>query len=496
MTPTRRCRRLGARRLLLAVAAVVALAPSCTLQRQGAEEVASALERHAQRNPAHAEAYARTPVQPSADSTEPTNDSAPPPDPYGLREFIVRALAENPSIKAAEQRARAQAERIAQVTALPDPMLKTKTLPEPIRTAEGDNFFILGVSQKLPVPEKLDRAGRMALDETRMALERLDDTRLSVIAQVKRAYFQLYVIDKSLEVTAENQQLLRGLIDVARAQVAAGRRAQDDVLRVQVESSKLEADLIGLRQRRATVVASLNRLLDRPSATSIATPPDFGIRQADLSLEDLLARAARANPALKRLERQIEREQHAVELARLAYWPDFTVGFEWLSMEPRDAFRPPANPTTGQRPTVSKMSEGGGDNWAVTFGFNLPIWFNKIEAGIREARYRLAATRRDYEAARNRVDFEIADALERVRSQRALAMLFDGTIIPQARQAYQVSQASYVGGRSDFLYVIDNWQKWLAFTIQYYRSLGELERSVADLEQAIGMSLTESGASP
>ncbi|MCH7814416.1 MAG: TolC family protein [Planctomycetes bacterium] len=482
--------------LPLVVAAAVAFAPGCTLQRQGVEEVASALERQAQHAPGEAEAYARTPAQPTAEFVRPADGAGPQPDPQGLREFIVRALAENPSIKAAQDRARAQAERIAQVMALPDPMLKTKTLPEPIRTAEGDNFFILGVSQKLPVPEKLDRAGRMALDETRMALARLNETRLSVIAQVKRAYFQLYVIDKSLAVTAENQQLLRGLIDVARAQVAAGRRAQDDVLRVQVETSKLQADLIVLRQRRVSVAASLNRLLDRPSATSIATPMDFGIRQADLSLDDLLARAARANPALKRLERQIDREQHAVELARLAYWPDFTVGFEWLSMEPRDAFQPPRNPETGKRPTVSRMSERGSDNWAVTFGFNLPIWFDKIEAGIREARYRLAATRREYDAARNRVDFEIADALERVRSQRALAVLFDGTIIPQARQTYQVSQASYVAGRSDFLYVIDNWQKWLVFTVQYYRSLGELERSVADLEQAIGMSLTESGAAP
>ena len=80
-----------------------------------------------------------------------------------------------------------------------------------------------------------------------------------------------------------------------------------------------------------------------------------------------------------------------------------------------------------------------------------------------------------------------------MRAQRDLAALFDTTIIPQAQQTYQVSQASYVAGTSDFLYVIDNWRKWLAFTIQYHRSLGELERSVADLEEAIGLSLPETG---
>ena len=65
--------------------------------------------------------------------------------------------------------------------------------------------------------------------------------------------------------------------------------------------------------------------------------------------------------------------------------------------------------------------------------------------------------------------------------------------IPQSRQAYEVSRASYTAGRGEFLFVIDNWQKWLTFTIQYHRALGELERSVADLEEALGLSLGEAG---
>jgi len=321
----------------------------------------------------------------------------------------------------------------------------------------------------------------------------LQEVRLRIIAEVKRTYFQLYVLDKSIQITQDNQRLLRGLIDVARAQVAAGRRPQDDILRAQVELSSLEAELISLRQRRVTMVARVNELLDRTPTTPVIPLDGFNIRKADLSLDQLLARAADANPALKRLKHQIEREEHAVELARLAYWPDFTLGFEWINMEPRDAFRPPPNPMTGQRPAVPTMSEDGTDNWAITFGFSLPIWFDKIKGGINEARHRLLATRQEYSATENRIEFQIEDALERVRAQRDLAALFDSTIIPQAQQTYQVSQASYIAGASDFLYVIDNWQKWLVFTIQYHRSLGELERSVADLEEALGLSLPEAG---
>ncbi len=505
--------------LLTSALAVAAVTAGCSLNRVGREEVSTALERYLRTRPTTAEIYARTPAllqpaetprgltldasrkgeQPAArDGFESPRGLKPAAQvleaPATLREFILLALENNPVVKAAEDTARAKAERIPQVTALPDPILRTKTLPEPVRTAEGDNFFILGVSQKLPVPDKLDARGRIALEDTRMALERLQEARLRVIAGVKRAYFQLYVLDKSIEVTRANQDLLRGLIDVARTQVAVGRRSQDDVLRAQVELSNLEAELIALRQRRVTVVAGLNELLNREPTTPIATPQDFDIRRGDFAVEELFAKAMDANPELKRFERQIERDQWAVELTRLAYWPDFTIGFEWMLMEPRRAFQPPPNAMTGQRPTVPTMSEDGSDNWAITFGFNLPIWFDKIKAGIQEAKSKLAASRQQFTAARNRVYFQVEDALERVRSQQELAGLFKNTIIPQAEQTYHVSQASYTAGTSDFLYVIDNWRKWLVFTIQYYRSLGELERSVADLEQALGLSLTEAGA--
>ncbi len=469
---------------------LMALAPvGCALSATGREEVAAAVQRHQREHAGDGEAYASAPP-----TTRPASAPVSQPEPAALRDFIVLALECNPDIEAATETARGRAERIAQVTALPDPMLMTKTLPEPTRTAEGDNYFILGIQQKLPVPEKLDRRGRIALEEVRIALQQVRQTRLRVIADVKRAYYQLYIVGRSIRLVEDNKKLLEGLAEVAQGQVAAGR-PQQDALRAQVELSSLDSRLLDLRQRRVTAAAMLNTLVDRHPATLIGASPDFDVRQAALDVDRLLALAAEKNPELKALENRIERDRQRVRLAKLAYWPDFTLGMEWMQMDPRAAFEPPVNPATGRRPAAPQLSEDGSDNWAIVFGFSLPIWFHKIDAGIREARSAVAATLRRYRATQNSVNFRITDALERVRAQRELALLFETTIIPQARQTYQISRAGYTVGRSDFQYVIDNWQKWLMFRIQYHRALGELERSVADLEQAVGLSLTEIEAS-
>lgn len=468
----------------------------CALSQTADRDVSTAIARYAHERSQTGETYARgtRPVSRTS-ATRPTTLAVPANEtevePRSLRDYIVLALEQNPDIKAAEEMARMRAARVPQVTALPDPMLMTRTLPEPIRTAEGDNYFNLGIQQKFPVPEKLDRAGRVALQETRMAIEELKRRRLGVIAEVKRAYFRIYIIDRTIEVDLTNQDLLRGLIDAARAQVASGRRRQDDVLRAQVELSNLESQLVELRQQRQTTVAMLNRVVSRPPATPVPTLGEYDVRSVDVQMDALFAAAAEHNPDLQRLKQQLERDRQNVELAKLAYWPDFTLGFEWMDMRPREAFVPPPNPQTGMVPPVNRMSEDGSDNWAITLSVNIPLWIEKIEAGIREANSRRMATQHEFVAAKTRANFEIEDAPARVPAQSEMAAIFKDTIIPQAQQAYEVSRASYSAGASDFLFVIDNWQKWLMFTIQYHRALGELERSVADLAAAIGLSLSE-----
>ncbi len=290
---------IGSRRLSVwTLAGLIVLPTGCTLNRVGADEVTAAIERFEQQRADDADRYGWVPAK--ADAPPAVQGTAQPETPATLREYIVLALENNPAIRRAQEMAHAKAARIPQVTALPDPMVRTKTLPEPVRTAEGDNFFILGVSQKFPVPEKLDRAGRIALEETHMALDQLQQTRLAVIADVKRAYAKLYAVDRSTDITTENRDLLRGLIDVARSGLAAGQRPQEDVLRSQVELSNLEAQLVELRQRRATAVAMLNRLMDRPTDTPIASPTEFDVRTVDAKLEELLDHAGESNPERRR----------------------------------------------------------------------------------------------------------------------------------------------------------------------------------------------------
>jgi outer membrane protein TolC len=173
-----------------------------------------------------------------------------------------------------------------------------------------------------------------------------------------------------------------------------------------------------------------------------------------------------------------------------------TLGFEWTYVDPRPAFKPPINPQTGRRPPYNRKSEAGDDNWAISVQFNIPLWFNRVEAAKREARLRIIETEREIRASRNNVAFRIFDAWTRVEMEQDSLRIVQTTLIPQARQTYDVALTSYQAGDEDFLTVIDNWRRWLDFELMVHRHTVALQNALSDLQREVGLQLIESGQVP
>ncbi len=403
--------------------------------------------------------------------------------------FVREALERNPGIQAATANARAQLERILQVTSLPDPVLRTVTRPEPIQTAAGDVYFTFSVSQTFPMLAKLERAGNIAASQTRASLEKLNSKRVQVVADAERAYWQIYRFDRYLEINRENLRVLEDLSRVVETQYEVGAVPQQDLLRVQIEVAKLRDDEHRLAVQREAAVAALNQLANQPPHRKIPTTDPADVVAIDGDVNELIGLAVEHNPQLAVLREHISANEEQVELAKLGYWPDMTVGFEWNYLEGRDSFVPPINPTTGQRPAYSRKSEVGDDNWAVMLQFNLPIWTQRVEAAKREAHQRLIAAKKEQHDAENMVAFRVFDAWSRVQSQQHTLRVLGDELIPQSRQTYEVTLTAYQSGDSDFVALIDHWRRWLDFELMRHRETVDLELAYSDLQREIGMQL-------
>ena len=284
------------------------------------------------------------------------------------------------------------------------------------------------------------------------------------------AYYELYFIQQAIRITQDNHKLLRDFVRIADSKYQTGKANQQDVLRAQVEVSNLDNQLIRLRQQLDSSQAKLARLLHVSPDTPVRAldqPPQEQIPQ---DLQRLYQQAIAGRPELHAQLAAIQRDRRNVDLARLEYYPDLTAGVTWIGTS-----------AAGLSPVAN-----GDDPLLLAFSVNLPIYHQRLDAGVREAESRVVASARQYDSLRDRTAESVKDLYTQATSQYELVKLFRDDILPKSEQTLEVSQAAYQVGDVDFLQLIDNWQQLLRFQIAYHRLESQLQQTLAMLERMIG----------
>lgn len=399
--------------------------------------------------------------------------------PQPVEVYIGYALTQNPNIQAARKRIEAAAERVPQAASLQDPTVSVMGYPfypAVPQTASGRGTARIVASQAVPWCGKLETRAEVAEAETEMARRDLAAAELEVIERVKRVYYELYYVQKAIQITEDEKQLLTDLTKIAEAKYRTGGVSQQDVLRAQVEESKLDAELIRLRQQLASAQARLAQVLHISPETPLRVVEQLPKEQIPSDLECLYQQAVAIRPELQVQLAAIERDRRNVELARLAYYPDATFSMEWMGMTEEGAIAPSAT---------------GEPNVGIGMMVNVPLYRKRLDAGVREAEARTVATARRYDALRDETVQQIKELYVQATSQYELIKLFREEIIPRAEQTLQVSSAAYETGKIDFLQLIDNWQGLLRFQLMVQRLESQLQQTLAALERVVGGQLPQ-----
>jgi len=419
-----------------------------------------------------------SPVRPVSHLTATTRNADEPLFGPGadLDELIRFALANNPEIQVVHMQAHALEARVPQVSALDDPMLMTTAFLEPIQTAAGPQDVMLSISQKLPWFGKRTLRGDVAFHEAQATFARMAAAELAVVEQVKLAYYELYFLDRAIEVNKELEARLKDVIAIAKTkyETAGEKTGLETVLQAQVELAQLQTIFVQLEQAKEKAKARLAKALHAPPGVSLELDPSLREGNVPRSADVLVALIDQCQPKLDALRREKNRDQAAIALANKNYYPDVTLGFNWQAIG-----------STGLSPVAN-----GDDAYSLMVGVNLPIYQSKIDAGLREAQFKAARTSQMYSATWDAVRSEVqtlhAQAIEHDRIIRIL----NDDILPKAKQTLDLSIEAYRVDRITFQQLIDNYETLLRHRIDYYRRLSQREQALAAMERAVGCAVT------
>jgi outer membrane protein, heavy metal efflux system len=375
-----------------------------------------------------------------------------------LRSLVREALENNPDIRAAQQRWAAAKAVIPQVKTLPDPLINLGY------DQVEERGVTYGFSQEIPFPGKLRLRGEVATREAERVEQEYLAVPLRIIARLKEAFYDLAFVHRSIETVEKNRRVLLDFAQTAEARYAVGRGVQQDIFRAQTEVSRLLGRLATLEQRKASLQAEINRLVNRPPAAPLGIPQPLQMQPLRRPLEDFTVLVEQASPLLQAQHKSIERDDQSIALARREFLPDFSVSAGGVRNE-----------------TVRK------NGYQVMLGIKVPLYYaTKQREAVREALANREAAVQDAHAVRQELLFRIQDNVVQAQRAEKLIALFTDAILPQARLTLEAAQAGYAVGKVDFLTLLSSLLTLQDNELELHGEITEHEKALARLEEVIG----------
>jgi outer membrane protein TolC len=375
-----------------------------------------------------------------------------------LNNLIREAVDNNPDIKAAEQRWEVAQAKIPQAQTLPEPKINVAY------RQLGTRETMYGVSQMLPFPGKLRLRGEVAASEADIMEQDYSATGLQVVASLKEAFYDLHFVHDSETVLNNTKRLLVQFEDTAEARYAVGQGAQQDIFRAQAEISRLFARLATLEQKKQSLAADINRLLNRPPSDPLGVPEEIRVTPLKHRLDDLNALLEQSSPLLAARAKGVERGGKAVDLAQRDYYPNFELSAAGLREEPT-----------------------GDNGYQVMLSVEAPLYFHtKQRQALREAQAGREAAADDLQAVRQELLFRVKDNVAQAERAAQLVKILEDAIIPQARLTLASAQTGYAVGKVDFLTLLNSLLTLQENEIELHGERVEHEKALARLEAIIG----------
>jgi outer membrane protein TolC len=386
-----------------------------------------------------------------------------PVDDPVLASLVEEALAKNPEVMSARQLAVAASERPAQARSLPNPMLASVYTNDGwAPTLGSEEMTTLGfmVSQELPHSGKRELRGDIATREASQVQQQAERVARGITASVKRGYYGLVLSRQLLEHTQHQAEALQQIELIARTRYSLGQGAQQDVLRVQVEVTRIEQLLAEMQSEADIRLAELNRLLVRPPTAPLDTPANLQLRTVDTSLEQLVDWATGLSPEIKAAAFGAERATLAVALAKKDFKPDFSVQGAYMN-----------------RGTLAPM-------WQAGFGITLPIRRERLSAQLGEAEALLQSSQNDIESILLQLRFRTQERLTQLKTSERIATLYDQGILPQDRMSLEAAIANYQTGALPFIAVLEALTTLYIDGATHLRLVANHSVTIVNLEEA------------
>ncbi|WP_432239552.1 efflux transporter outer membrane subunit [Herbaspirillum robiniae] len=309
-------------------------------------------------------------------------------------------------------------------------------------------------------------------DITRQA-EYLRMARLALISEVARNYFELRMVQRKIALAREDMTALEERTALVNAKSSGGLIGQLENEQQHAELEEVKARLPTLLAEEGDKIGRIALLLGEPPGqlVSLLRPK---VDSAEVSLPDLSlglpSEVALHRPDIRAAEARLRAATANTGVAEADLYPSIRLGTKF-----------------GYESYLSGEFAGWGSRaWSIGPSINLPIFDRgrrKSVVHLRELEQKEAAV--SYQKTVLQAWKEIDDALNRYAAEQKKVVGLKARE-DRARRAWQLSQARYASGLTDYVAVIDSQRYYAQARRELVESEGVLQICFVATQKAIG----------
>ena len=244
-----------------------------------------------------------------------------------------------------------------------------------------------------------------------------------------------------------------------------GKGSQADLLRAQLERTRLDQTRARLKSEERIAQGQINRLRNAPTGQPIPTQRTLEqLPDPQPVAPDFQAKAEAESPELRSAKLGIQQAQRNLDLAKLDRHPDFSVS---AGVMPRGGLEP---------------------MWTASIGITLPLWQkNKQKRAVAEQEYRQTASGFAVEQVRCLLEQRIQERNSDLEAALQVIQLYRGGLLIQSESTFRATLAQYTVGQLPFLSVLEALNGWISDQSGLIQAQAQAQATrIAQMELTLG----------
>lgn len=359
---------------------------------------------------------------------------------------IAAAITSDPWLNGSRHREDALSSESVSAASLPDPKISLMAGNFPVDTLdinqEAMTQLALGVSQMFPRGDSLTLSSRqkreLAAQEPMLRLDR----EAKVAATVAQLWLEEFKAQESIRLIERDRSLFEQLVDAARASYssAVGRARQQDLIRAQLELTRIDDRLTVLQQQQESTQRRLSEWIGVRAQLPLAPllpndEPSLPESALLVPVNNDRSRYERISlhPLLRAFDQRIDAMQTGVELARQKYKPEWglTAQYGYRDDDP--------------------LGRDRADLFSIGVSFDMPLFTaNRQDKDVSAAVSRAEEIKTDKQLLSRQLMASLDMAIVQLQRLNQRLALYKDRLLPQMASQAEAALTAYDSDDGDF----------------------------------------------